>query len=235
MMPKIPMSSTCLAIHWFISPPLGGMRTMGVTLGASVPPSRIWRRSSMYWRASRSAGTLMGACSISKAIPSRDEPASALAVSMSVEANPTKAVLPSARALMTPLRRGMSAMTLHLAGHEFGHPHVEDGGDLIALHGGQRPPDGGGHLAGIGHLLAVGAAGRGLARVVRAGIEPAPGEIALLGRVALGVGAQDFLGARAVAAIVPHDEQHGSPVKGRGPHRHLGIAEHPRAVPDAGH
>src|SRR5947209_15564686 len=45
MIPYTPMSSTCLAIHWFISPPLGGIRTIGVTFGASEPESTIWRRS----------------------------------------------------------------------------------------------------------------------------------------------------------------------------------------------
>ena len=70
MMPNTPRSSTCLAIHWFISPPLGGTRTSGVTRGASEPDSRICRRSSMYWRASRSPVAVSGACSISKAMPS---------------------------------------------------------------------------------------------------------------------------------------------------------------------
>ena len=37
-MPMTPMSSTCLAIQLFISMPLGGTRTIGVTAGASVPP-----------------------------------------------------------------------------------------------------------------------------------------------------------------------------------------------------
>jgi hypothetical protein len=112
MMPKTPMSSTCLAIHWFISPPFGGIRTSGVTFGARVPESRIWRRSSMYWSASRSAGALIGACSISNATPSRFEAPSADAVSMSTEPKPTKAVLPCSSALMTPFSRGMSAMDL---------------------------------------------------------------------------------------------------------------------------
>jgi hypothetical protein len=104
------MSSTCLAIHWFISPPFGGILTIGVTFGASEPPSTIWRRSSMDWSASRSAGALIGACSISKATPSRFEAASAVAVSLSTEPNPTKAVLPCSRARMTPFSRGISAM-----------------------------------------------------------------------------------------------------------------------------
>src|SRR5437773_6675956 len=112
MMPNTPMSSTCLAIHWFISPPFGGMRTNGVTFGASVPPWTSWRRSSMYWSASRSTGGLIGACSISNATPSKGEPASAVAVSMSGEAKPQKATFPCSRALMTPLRRGISGMVV---------------------------------------------------------------------------------------------------------------------------
>src|SRR5215467_2677527 len=106
MIPNTPMSSTCLAIHWFISLPFGGMRTKGVTFGASVPPWTSWRRSSMYWSASRSTGGLIGACSISNATPSKVELASAVAVSMSGEAKPQKATFPCSRALMTPLRRG---------------------------------------------------------------------------------------------------------------------------------
>ncbi len=54
----------------------------------------------------------MGACSISNATPSKGELASAVAVSMSGEAKPTKAVLPCSRALMTPFRRGISGMAL---------------------------------------------------------------------------------------------------------------------------
>jgi hypothetical protein len=54
-MPYTPESSTCLAIHWLRSPPFGGMRTSGVTAGASVSPCTSWRRLSMYWSASRSA------------------------------------------------------------------------------------------------------------------------------------------------------------------------------------
>src|SRR5215813_3975331 len=110
------MSSTCLAIHWFISPPFGGMRTIGVTFGASEPDSTIWRRSSMDCSASRSAGALIGACSISKAMPSRFEAAIALAVSLSTEAKPTKAVLPCSSARMTPFSRGVSAMALSYRG-----------------------------------------------------------------------------------------------------------------------
>ncbi len=35
------MSSTCLASHWLISPPLAGMRASGVT-GATAPALAIW-------------------------------------------------------------------------------------------------------------------------------------------------------------------------------------------------
>src|SRR5213594_1961367 len=69
----------------------------------------------MYWSASRSAGALIGACSISKATPSRFEAASAAAVSMSTEPKPTKAVLPCSSARMTLFSRGISAMALSLA------------------------------------------------------------------------------------------------------------------------
>jgi len=48
------MSSTCLAIHWFISAPLAGMRIIGVTAAVSVPASIICRRFSMYCRQWRS-------------------------------------------------------------------------------------------------------------------------------------------------------------------------------------
>src|SRR5436309_229139 len=69
----------------------------------------------MYSSASRSAGALIGACSISKATPSRFEAASAAAVSMSTEPKPTKAVLPCSSARMTLFSRGISAMALSLA------------------------------------------------------------------------------------------------------------------------
>src|SRR5438128_1396626 len=69
----------------------------------------------MYWSASRSTGGLIGACSISNATPSKGELARAVAVSMSGEAKPTKAVLPCSRALMTPFRRGISGMACLLS------------------------------------------------------------------------------------------------------------------------
>ena len=83
---------------------------MGVTLGASVFPSTIWRRSSIAWSACRSPGKSSGACSISNAMPSKDELAMAIALSVSTGVNEAKAVLPSSKALITPLRRGMSGM-----------------------------------------------------------------------------------------------------------------------------
>ncbi len=49
------MSSTCLAKNWFISPPFGGMRTIGATAGAMLPDFRICLRSSMYCMQSRSS------------------------------------------------------------------------------------------------------------------------------------------------------------------------------------
>src|SRR3989441_6508404 len=69
----------------------------------------------MYWSASRSTGGLIGACSISNATPSKGELARAVAVSMSGEAKPTKAVLPCSRALVTPCRRGISGMACLLS------------------------------------------------------------------------------------------------------------------------
>src|SRR5262245_26920475 len=139
----------------------------------------------------------MGACSISNATPSNDEPPSALAVSMSADANPTKAVLPSARALMTPLSRGISGMATP-PGHEFGHPHVEDGGHPVALHRREGAANGRGHLVGVGDLFTVRPARRRLPGVVRTGIEPAPREVALLGRIPLGIRPEHFVGAGAI-------------------------------------
>src|SRR5882672_9411501 len=104
------MSRTCLAIHWFISLPFGGMRTIGVTLGASEPDSAICFRLSMYWSASRRAGALIGACSDSNTTPSMFDPAIAIAVSTSTAAKPANAVLPCSSALMTPFSRGISAI-----------------------------------------------------------------------------------------------------------------------------
>ena len=49
------MSSTCLACHCAFSAPFGGIRTIGVTAGASEPDCAICRRLSMYCSESRNA------------------------------------------------------------------------------------------------------------------------------------------------------------------------------------
>ena len=59
------------------------MRTIGVTLGASEPPSTIWRRLSMYCIASLRARMSQGLCSISKTTPSYGEPLRAMPDSLS--------------------------------------------------------------------------------------------------------------------------------------------------------
>src|SRR5262245_65465843 len=89
----------------------------------------------MCCKASRSAGGLMGACSISNAIPSSDELANAVAVSMSTGANATKAVLPCSSALMTPLRRGISGMV-----HSLGNSSVQAAEDLVRVALEDLPP-----------------------------------------------------------------------------------------------
>src|SRR5580704_1505676 len=111
------MSSTCLAIHWLFSPPLGGMRTNGVTAGAMLPEFAIWRRFSMYCMQSRNALMSYGLCSISNTTPSYGalEMVSALLISPGEKG--TNAGLPDSSALIAPLRRGMSAIVSSLC-HE---------------------------------------------------------------------------------------------------------------------
>src|SRR5579883_1313951 len=104
------MSSACLANHWLCSPPLGGMRTIGVTAGASEPPVTSCRRLSMYCMASRSWRGSQKLCSISKTTPSNFDWLSATAGSISAGEKHVKAVWPLSKALMTWLRRGSSAM-----------------------------------------------------------------------------------------------------------------------------
>ena len=62
------------------------------------------------------ARNAIGACSISKATPSRFELDIAVAVSMSTDANPTNATFPCSMAPMTPFSRGMSGMLGSYAG-----------------------------------------------------------------------------------------------------------------------
>src|SRR5580693_4586877 len=109
-MPYTPWSKTCLATHWLPSPPLGGMRTNGVTAGANVPRCRICRRSSMYCRQSRKARMSYGRCSISNTTPSYDAAFIACATPISALQKLTKAGLPCSNAAITPLRRGVSAI-----------------------------------------------------------------------------------------------------------------------------
>ena len=67
------MSSACLACHCAFSTPFTGMRTIGVTAGASEPAFTICARLSMYCRQSRSARPSHGLCSISNTTPSNFE------------------------------------------------------------------------------------------------------------------------------------------------------------------
>src|SRR5579884_1812833 len=111
-MPYAPLSSTCLATQEFSSTPLTGMRTSGVTAGASVPLSTICRRLSMFWKQVRSPLISYGLCSISKTTPSKSDCDSAMALSTSPEVNVVNAGLPSSSALMTPFSRGISICSL---------------------------------------------------------------------------------------------------------------------------
>src|SRR6266853_1184214 len=54
-------------MNWFISPPLGGMRTNGATAGARLPDFTICARSSMYCMQSRRVRMSYGLCSNSAA------------------------------------------------------------------------------------------------------------------------------------------------------------------------
>src|SRR5580704_16932297 len=103
------MSNACLASHWFFSPPFGGIRTIGVTPGASEPEVAICRRLSMYCRPSRSARGSQKLCSISNTTPSYFETLSANAASISAGENVVKAGSPASSARITPLRCGISA------------------------------------------------------------------------------------------------------------------------------
>ena len=47
-------------MNWFISPPLGGMRTIGATAGARLPLCTICARSSMYCMQSRKRADVVG-------------------------------------------------------------------------------------------------------------------------------------------------------------------------------
>ena len=61
--PYTPMSSTCFTIHWLSSRPFTGIRTNGVTRGATLPDSAISRRSSMNCSESRRSVRLKAECS----------------------------------------------------------------------------------------------------------------------------------------------------------------------------
>src|ERR1700704_6639203 len=113
------MSSTCLAIHWLFSPPLGGMRTNGVTAGAMLPDPAICRRFSMYSMQSRSALMSYGLCSISNTTPSYGAPEMVSALLISPLVNGTNAGLPDSSALIAPLRRGMSGIVSSLCHEQF--------------------------------------------------------------------------------------------------------------------
>src|SRR6185295_10912885 len=113
-MPEAPRSSACLAWNCAFSAPFGGMRTIGVTAGATEPDFAIWPRLSMYCRLSRSARMSHGLCSISYTMPSYLAVAIAIAVSGSAWQNEVNEGLPDSRALITLLRRGSSTMLFPL-------------------------------------------------------------------------------------------------------------------------
>src|SRR5688572_10087950 len=118
------MSSTCFATHWFISPPLGGMRTIGATAGASVFDCTICRRSSMYCMQSRSTRTSNGLCSISNTTASYGAAAIACAAPISAGENVTNAGLPCSSARIAPFRRGISLMGLLRMSRHFTPRHA---------------------------------------------------------------------------------------------------------------
>jgi hypothetical protein len=88
------------------------MRTIGVTPGAGEPACTIWRRLSMYCRQSRSARPSHALCSISNTMPSYLDVLYAIADSTSALVNVVKLGCPCSSARITPLRRGISAMTV---------------------------------------------------------------------------------------------------------------------------
>ena len=69
-MPNTPMSSTCLAIHWFISPPFGGIRTIGVTFGRERAALDDLAAVEHVLERVAQRARVIGACSISKTTPS---------------------------------------------------------------------------------------------------------------------------------------------------------------------
>src|SRR5712691_6068038 len=103
--PYAPRSSACLASHWLRSSPFGGMRTNGVTAGATEPALAICAGLRRYCRASWSAFGSQGLCSISNTTPSYGDVLKAMAVVRSALANEANAGLPLSQARITPLRR----------------------------------------------------------------------------------------------------------------------------------
>src|SRR5438094_5204163 len=124
--------------------------------------------------------------------------------------------------------------TLQLTRHMLGHPHVEYRGRAVADRF-QAALNSWANLVRIGDFLAIGAAGGGLAGVIRARVEPAAGHVLGLGGVTLGIAAQDLGRTRRVAAVIGDDEQHGRIVEPGCPGDDLRVAEHPRAVAAAAH
>src|SRR6185312_7173816 len=88
------------------------MRTNGVTAGAMLPDVAICRRFSMYCMQSRSALMSYGLCSISTTTPSNAVVLMLTALPISGPVNGTKVGLPDSSALIAPLRRGISMVTL---------------------------------------------------------------------------------------------------------------------------
>jgi len=104
------MSSACLAIHWFISPPLAGMRTIGVTAGESDCRSNSWRRFSMYCRQSRSPRMSYGLCSASNTTPSYLAVASSMALSIAGGEKTVMGICRWSSRRMMLFRRGVSGI-----------------------------------------------------------------------------------------------------------------------------
>src|SRR5205085_12346903 len=103
-----------LATHWFFSPPLGGMRTIGVTAGASVADDTICWRFSMYCRQSRRVLMSYPLCSISNTTPSYFSVATACALPVSPGWKHTNVLLPASSARLVPFSLGMLILCLRL-------------------------------------------------------------------------------------------------------------------------
>src|SRR4051812_48381843 len=86
------------------------MGTIGATVGTIEPDLTICPRLSMYCKQSRRRNPSHGLCSISYTTPSNFEVLLAIAESISAGENEVRATCPASSALMTLLRRGISAI-----------------------------------------------------------------------------------------------------------------------------